>query len=224
MEWSQIIAPDSISGLFIMLGTVGAAIIASLSIRTYKERKSYDLFTAKRLRTYDCALKTYQNLMAISASEYILKAISNSKEKYLADYEMAYAKLYGVLSTVGKQEYYLLREYELLRKEVHNYIESPTTETKKALNDQRDRIKYFTDIYLWTLWNYIQRLHKRKSEDEYHDFYDEQFEKIFARSRDLNASETTLFKDYKIDMLIDHCPYKSECSRYRRCKRKNKKH
>ena len=59
MEWSQIIAPESISGLLIMLGTVGAAIIASLSIRTHKERKSYDLFTSKRLHTYDYALKTY---------------------------------------------------------------------------------------------------------------------------------------------------------------------
>ena len=127
--------------------------------------------------------------MAISASEYILEAISNSKEKYLADYEMAYAKLYGVLSTVGKQEYYLLREYELLRKEVHNYVESPTEETKKALNDQRDRIKYFTDIYLWTLWNYIQRLHKKNNEDKYHKLFDKQFEKIFKESQKLNKKK-----------------------------------
>lgn len=204
-----------------MVGAIVAALIASINIRKYKEHKSYDLFTVKRLKTYDCILKAYQELMYISSVDYINMATSLSYEKYLAEYEILISKFNGVLSTVGKQEYYLLREYELLRKEVHNYIESPSTETKKALNDQRDRIKYFTDIYLWTLWNYIQRLHKKKSEDEYHDFYDEQFEKIFARSRDLNASETTLFKDYKIDMLIDHCLYKSECSRYLRCKRKN---
>lgn len=218
MELNQIIAPDSISGLLIMIGTVGAAVIASLSIKTYKEQKSYDFFTVKRLKTYDSTLNIYQEIMSISAPKYILEEISNSKEKYMANYESTYARIFGLLSTVGKQEYYLLREYEILRKEVYSYIDSPTPDNERQLNDQRDCIKYFTDIYLWALWNYIQRLHKMKDENQYHNFYDEQFEKIFERSREQNASDTVLFKKYKVDMLVDQCKYKHRCHKYLKSK------
>lgn len=217
MTIEQIITVSA-SGIF----TVISAVIAATSIRKYKKQKSYDLFTVKRLRTYDCIQKTYQELIAISSIDYINMATEVSCEKYLADYELTLSKLFGTLSTTEKQEYYLLKEYSVLQKLSKEYATSKTAEVELRLEEQRKRIKYFTDIYLWALWDYVQRLHIKNSEDEYHDFYEQQFKQIFERSKDLNASESTFFRDYRIDMLIDHCAVEEKC-RKRRCKNRRNK-
>lgn len=201
--------PQGVSGILTMVGAIVATLIASINIRKYKEHKSYDLFTVKRLKTYDCILKAYQELMYISSVDYINMATSLSYEKYLAEYEILISKFNGLLSTTEEQECFLLHECRLLHKAVKDYIELKTAESEQTLIEQRNKVNYFMDIYIWTLWNYIQRLHKKNNEDKYHKLFDKQFEKIFKESQKLNKKRTDLFKCYQIDEANHHL-YKIE--------------
>lgn len=201
---------------------VVTAIFAITTIHKYKTQRAFDLFTAKRLKNYDSVLKAYQELMTLSSVDYINMATAASCDPFFADYEVASAKLSGSLSTTEKQEYYMLREYGVLQQRVKAYADSKTAEAAQELEEQRKRVLYFTDIYLWALWNYMQRLRTKKKEDDYHDFYEEQFQRVFNRSKELNASETSFFKDYKIDMLVDHCALERTCRKRCRYNKRNR--
>ena len=202
MTWEQIISPISVSGFLTLLGTVFAAIVAFISVKEYKEQKAYDLFTARRLQTYDHLLDVYREIMGITSIEYIDAATESSPKQYLADLGVALAKFSGTLSTTERQDGKLLEEYDALKDAIAAYIAAKSEKTLQALNEQRETVRYFTDVYLWALWRYYQRMH-RKSSKQYHEFYDEQFEKVFERSKGLNESKTVFFTKYNAEDLTD---------------------
>lgn len=203
MSWEQIISPTSIAGLLTMIGAVTAAMVALSGIKKYKEQKAYDLFTAKRLQNYDFILKTYQKIMSLSSIEYIDANTNVSSDNYFTELAATMAKLNGTLSSTEKQDYYLLFEFENLERLIKEYINDKSEDSVKALNEQRTLVKCFSDIYLWALWRYYQRLHSKKNDKFYHGFYEEQFVKVYNRSKALNEQKTTFFKKYAIEDLID---------------------
>ena len=85
MSFEQIItiATVCISGTC----TVIAALITITSISKYKTQRAYDLFTSRRLKMYDGIQKAYQELMALSSSDYIIMATAVSCDQFFADYE-----------------------------------------------------------------------------------------------------------------------------------------
>ncbi len=202
MNWIQLL--QIIATLFSVTGTILASIVALRSVNLYKAQKAYDLFTARRLQNYEFLLGVYQELMAISTVDYIDMAVAESREKYLGNYEVTLAKLNGALSTTEKLDGYLLSEYNRLHDAVKEYVASKSAAAAQALNQQREHVKYFTDVFLWALWRYYQHLHEKKKNTNLHNDYDQQFEKVYQRSMGLNKEKTTFFKDYPIDLLVDH--------------------
>ena len=74
MDLSQIISPESISNLFIMIGTIVAAIIAALAagIGVYKinSQKSFELLTKERIKQLNYIRDTISEIRFLTLPEY----------------------------------------------------------------------------------------------------------------------------------------------------------
>lgn len=75
-----------------------------------------------------------------------------------------------------------------------NFFNNDEDAIKEALNKQIELVFVFVDIYMWSLWEYMQKLYK-KSDNELYELFDEIFAKNYKKTRENyeNDSDTPEF-------------------------------
>ena len=90
-----------------------------------------------------------------------------------------------------------------MHQRVKEYALSKTAEAERGLKEQRNKVHCFSDIYLWALWRYIQRLHKENDEDAYSASFDEQFQKTYENAIIMNPAVKEYFKEEPLKKLVN---------------------
>lgn len=150
----------------IALGSFLALVFSVASLINSNHLKSYEFMIEHRLKTYDLLQNRFSELKYLTSAEYMdtHRGKENPAEftQLLSKYT---AELETVLSRSQWQEFLLLEHCSELKQAALVYYQKPSEESGAELLQQADIVFVFADIYLWSLWQYLQQLHKKREMD-----------------------------------------------------------
>lgn len=223
---------DNISDIAIGVGSVIAALIALIGvlfgIRKINSQKSFELLTQARLKTISELRLLFTELRMVIfevAEKSDLK--NNDAFAYCDKVNNVISRLQTLLTLSECQEHHLLNEVGKLKNMLFDYLEllgdlemakeskeenPPNMPNKKMPNmqlknkeellKQADIVFVFSDIYIWSIWVYIQHLYDSK-EEKHHSLFDKVFKDVYRNYLHLNTEKPEFFNKYPIERLID---------------------
>lgn len=190
-----------VAAIFTALIAAGAAIYG---VKSVNEQKSFELLTKQRLQTFNLEEKYFAELRLLSSPESLkIAKESGSKDTYMLDIRKIICELQSLLSGVENHEHLLMKEIGVLRDKIEIYLYDETS----ALNEVTKQFKIintFIDIYLWSLWNYIQTLHKEKSRKKRQKKFENELLDNYKRAKDLKDVPEFFTKYSEDDLRSDY--------------------
>lgn len=212
---------ELIKGVAAIFAALLAAGAAAYGVKSVNEQKSFELLTKQRLQTFNLEEKYFAELRLLSSPESLkIAKKSGNKDTYMLDIRKVICELQSLLSGVELHEHLLMNEVDILRDKLEIYL-SDETDTLDKVAEQLDIVNTFIDIYLWSLWNYIQTLHKEKNREKRQKKFDEELKDNYDRAKKLSKrpldkepkneqcneeskEKPTFFDKYSVEMLTNH--------------------
>lgn len=189
-----------------LISSVLALIISVLSIFYTMSIKSYEILINERMQIYQKIKDCFQNLRGLTTKFYILKCCEQNKsDDYCQQLRDEYNRLESLLSQTEPQEFFLMQQVKKLIDMAVGIYES--LQQCNGLHELEKEAKItflFADIYCWTLWVYIQSLHKLWGRlASYHRLFDKSFKKIYKRAKRLHMGQNPeFFNNYPLEMIL----------------------
>lgn len=190
-----------------LISSILALLISVLSIFYAMTIKSYEILINERMQIYQKIKDSFQNLRGLTKKYEISKYCEqNRSDDYCQQLRNEYNQLESLLSQTEPQEYFLMQQVkELIDMAVG------ICNTFQQCNDLPEQFEkeakitfLFADIYCWTLWLYIQGLHKLWGRlASYHKLFDKNFIEVYERAKHLHGEQATdFFKRYTLKKIL----------------------
>lgn len=178
--------------------------ISALSVFYSATLKSYEILINKRMQTYQEIKDCFHKLRGLTKEYEIAKYCGQDRAKeYCKKLREKYYQLESLLSKTESPEFYLLDQVkELTEMAMRKCNSTQKCSSMDALKREAEITFLFADIYCWTLWIYIQGLHKiRWRVLSYHRMFNITFKKIYKRTKRLHP-EAVFFQKYPLDKIL----------------------
>lgn len=190
-----------------------AVVVSVITLINSHKLKSYEFMIKHRLETFDALQNRCIRLKSMVSPEYIDHV---RQEMTLAEYAQVLTSLIGELEVLfsrsERQEYFLLKECALLKKTALTYFEAPASDTKADLLTQEDVTFMLADIYLWSLWQYLQQLYK-KNKTTMVKLFEREFRNSYENARkngEMDGTVSAFFEKYSVDLFLPGEDWKTE--------------
>lgn len=194
----------------------GTIIVAIIGVICVNYQKSFELLTKQRLETFNSLKKCFADLRLLSSKPSLTKAIeANNSESHLLEIERVISQLKSLLPITRECEFELRRAADELYDKVRSYLFPQEDENSKLKDKELElqeqiRITFtFANIYLWTVWNYVQVLYKGRNRIKRKRIFKDELYKNYDRAKKLNDGlnkelKSAFFEKYAKEQLINH--------------------
>lgn len=186
---------EAAASAVVALGSLLALVFSIASLINSNHLKSYEFMINHRLKTFDLLQNRISELKHITSMEYIDTQLGKTSP-------VEYAQLLGgltdelevILSRSQWQEFLLLAHCGELKQAALAYYQEPSEASGAELMKQADMVFVFADIYLWSLWQYLQQLHKKREMDM-PKLFEKKFKETFrlAKENYIRAGRLSVF-------------------------------
>ena len=161
-----------------------SCVISSISLSNSNRIKSYEYMIKHRLKIYSLLQKRFAEFNRVTSVGYIeARRCDMSAAEYSELMSNSLSDVEIVLSRTERQEFLLLDDCAELKRAAIEYFNQNSAENKENLLKQTEVVSVFVDIYLWTLWQYLQQLYNNKKA-RLHGLFDREFSKTYKRIKD----------------------------------------
>ena len=177
-----------------------SCVVSGISLSNSNRLTSYEYMIKHRLKTYSLLRNRFAKFIR-SASVKFADANRGdmSESEYSELLENTMSDIEVVFSRTEAQEFLLLDECEELKRVALEYFRGGSDDEKETFARQAELVKIFVDIYMWTLWQYLQQIYK-KAKRKYHGLFDKEFKKTFERMKKVyyhNKRSPYFFEKYE---------------------------
>ena len=196
-----------IADIIAAITAVGAFCASVYAVINSNQSQSYEHMIRHRMDTYDTLQKQLAEMWRLTTPEFINKHRKRmTKLGYAMLLNGALSEIEILLSRTEKQEFLLLGECEKLKLAALEYWRHPKLQVKRHLLQKREVVFDFADIYMWSLWQYLQRLYNNPKK-KLHRLFDEEFAKTYEAAKKIRMAHTGrshFFRKYdNADKLTD---------------------
>lgn len=192
--------PMSIEVIAFIL-SIFSLLISAFSVFYGMTLKSYEILINKRMQTYQEIKECFQKLRGLTKIYEIEKCRGQGRtDSYYQHLINEYNRLESLLSQTDLPEFHLMQQ---VKKLIEMAIEICTAKQQYS-NIPDEFMKevqitfLFTDIYCWTLWLYVQGLHKFTwSFNSHSKKFNKNFEKVYKNAKRVYG-ESCFFKRYSL--------------------------
>lgn len=191
-------------------------LISALSVFYGMTLKSYEILINKRMQTYQEIKDCFRKLSKLTKKYEISKYCEQNRSgDYCQQLRKEYNQLESLLSQTEPQEFYLMHQVKKLIDTAVGICESVQQCGGLDELEQEAEITFlYSDIYCWTLWLYVQGLHKFWWRlVSYHRMFDKNFKKVYERAKRLHSKdvyenaerlheEPDFFKRYPLEKIL----------------------
>ncbi len=133
-----------------------------MSILSATRRKAYEIMIEHRLNSLDRVREDMSRLLYWFSIEGIndYKSKNDDINAYNSDIRKLICSLRTQIKPLYKQEIELCNIIDTARESSNKYFLTPNDDDKKILTDTTLMLQDKYDLYDWTLWLYVQKLHK----------------------------------------------------------------
>lgn len=154
---------EAAASAVVALGSLFALVFSVASLINSNHLKSYEFMINHRLKTFDLLQNRISELKHITSVEYIDAQLGKtSPVEYAQVLSGLTDELAVILSRSQWQEFLLLEHCGELKQAALVYYREPSEASGAELLKQADMVFVFADIYLWSLWQYLQQLYKKR--------------------------------------------------------------
>lgn len=198
---------EGIADIIAAAAAAGAFVASLISVTNTAPIKSYEYMIKHRMETYGSLQKRFAEMWRLTSPEYIDRHRKNmTKLGYAELLNEPLGEIEILLSRSEKQEFLLLGDCERLKLAALEYWRNPAPQVKKRLLRKREILFDFADIYLWSLWQYLQQLYKNPKK-KLHGLFNEEFVKTYNAAKEIRKEHISLshfFRKYdSVDKLTD---------------------
>ena len=202
---------ESPTSILVAIGTaVGTVTAAIIGVRKINSQSSYKILTEHRLKQFEEISSLFTKLRNL-CDEYHIKSIKNTgKVEYICELHQAINRLKTMFSCENLQEKYVIMEYDILISKIEWYLEGNDDNALEQIKEQKEVAFLLSNIYSWSLWQYIQTLYSKKNrfwktlDKILGQSLDKTFEKVFKNTENLYP-KNKLFSIYFIDKHHNLC-------------------
>lgn len=172
-----------------------AAIAALIGVYKVNSQKSFELLTQERLKQLEIERSVTKRLRILTSTHQIskMRRQSISSVEYQLQIKKEIAQLKEVMTVIEKQESVLFHELVILEKDAVLFYMKPDKESLSKLKEQKEIFFMLMEIYDWSLWKYIQGLHRKTKKLEHQ--YDLSFAECYYRAK-IIASKAPCFRPF----------------------------
>lgn len=193
-------------------------LVSAFSVFYGMTLKSYEILINKRMQTYQEIKECFQTLRGLTKIYEIEKYREQGKVvDYCQQLRNKYNQLESLLSQTDPPEFHLMQQVQRL---IEMAIEiCKTAQQCNSILDEfmkESKVTFlFADIYCWTLWLYVQGLHKLTCRfKSYGKLFDKNFKKVYKNAKYLHGN-SHFFKRYSLKELLGKSNNPSIQEKYR---------